>query len=38
MKLQLALDTMSVADGIELMKKMEDHVDIIAVGTPMIME
>ena len=38
MKLQLALDTMSVDDGIELMNKMEDHVDIIEVGTPMIME
>lgn len=38
MKLQLALDTLSIDQSVALLKKCEDWVDIIEVGTPMLIE
>ncbi len=38
MKLQLALDTLSMADSIALTEKVRDYIDIIEIGTPFIME
>ncbi|MBO4219020.1 MAG: orotidine 5'-phosphate decarboxylase [Erysipelotrichaceae bacterium] len=38
MKLQLALDTLSLEESIRLADQLGDYVDIIEVGTPMIME
>lgn len=36
MKLQVALDTLSVKDSIELTKDIQDYVDIIELGTPFV--
>ena len=36
MKLQLALDMLSTKEAIELVKKTEDYIDIIEIGTPLI--
>ncbi|MBQ6654940.1 MAG: orotidine 5'-phosphate decarboxylase [Erysipelotrichaceae bacterium] len=38
MKLQLALDTLSLEESIRLVNELGSYVDIIEVGTPMIME
>ena len=35
-KLQIALDTLSIAEGIEILKKVKDHINIIEVGTILI--
>ena len=37
-KLQLALDTLSIDQAIELVEKVGDQIDIIEAGTPFIME
>lgn len=38
MKLQLALDDITLEKAVELVKKVEEHIDIIEVGTPMVIE
>lgn len=38
MKLQLALDDISLSEAISLMEKIRDHVDIVEIGTPFIIE
>ena len=38
MKLQLALDDISLSEAIALMKKIRDYVDIVEIGTPFILE
>jgi 3-hexulose-6-phosphate synthase len=38
MKLQLALDTVNVEEAIALMEKCQEWVDIIEIGTPMLIE
>lgn len=38
MKLQLALDDITLADGLALAEKVRAHVDIIEIGSPFIME
>jgi len=38
MKLQLALDTLSIEESIDLLKRCEKWIDIIEVGTPMLIE
>ncbi|MBQ9942113.1 MAG: 3-hexulose-6-phosphate synthase [Christensenellaceae bacterium] len=38
MKLQAALDDISLQDAIALLEKVQDHVDIVEVGTPFLME
>jgi 3-hexulose-6-phosphate synthase len=38
MKLQLALDDVSLAEAIELVTKLYEHVDIVEIGTPLIIE
>lgn len=37
MKLQIALDELTLDEGIELCKKIADHIDIIEIGTPLMM-
>lgn len=37
MKLQLAVDDLSVEEGLKLCKKIEDYIDIIEMGTPFLM-
>ncbi|MDC3418210.1 3-hexulose-6-phosphate synthase [Aquibacillus salsiterrae] len=36
MKLQLALDLVNIPEAIELVKEVEDHIDIVEIGTPII--
>lgn len=36
MKLQLALDELSLADALEFARPLADHVDIIEIGTPLV--
>ena len=38
MRLQVALDTLSLEDALQLLKKIEPFVDIVEVGTPFIVE
>lgn len=38
MKLQLALDVLSLQDSLALVEKVQDYVDIIEIGTPFIIE
>ena len=38
MKLQLALDDISLSEAIALMEKIRDYVDIVEIGTPFIIE
>lgn len=38
MKLQLALDTTTIEEAVELVKKTQEWVDIIEIGTPMLIE
>ena len=38
MELQLALDDMTLDEALALVKSVQAHVDIIEVGTPMVME
>lgn len=38
MKLQLALDDITLENAIELVKNVEEYIDIIEVGTPMVIE
>lgn len=38
MKLQLALDDITLEKAVELVKKVKEHIDIIEVGTPMVIE
>ncbi|TFE00572.1 3-hexulose-6-phosphate synthase [Jeotgalibacillus salarius] len=36
MKLQLALDLVNIPEAIELVKEVEDHVDVVEIGTPVV--
>ncbi|MGB3261970.1 3-hexulose-6-phosphate synthase [Paenisporosarcina sp.] len=36
MKLQLALDLVNIPQALELIKEVEDHIDIVEIGTPVI--
>ena len=36
MKIQIALDFVSVEEGIEMIKEIENEIDIVEIGTPMI--
>ncbi|WP_110929144.1 3-hexulose-6-phosphate synthase [Bacillus massiliglaciei] len=36
MKLQLALDLVNIPEGIELVKQVEEYVDIVEIGTPVV--
>lgn len=38
MKLQLALDDISLDEAVELVEKVQDYIDIIEVGTPFVIE
>lgn len=38
MKLQLALDVCTIEDGIDLVDSVRDYIDIIEIGTPLILE
>ncbi len=38
MRLQLALDTLSLQDSISLVKKIQNYIDIIEIGTPFLLE
>ncbi len=38
MKLQLALDDITLEDALELVEKVKDYIDIIEVGTPLVIE
>ena len=38
MKLQLALDDISLSDALALVERIQEHVDIVEVGTPLIIE
>jgi 3-hexulose-6-phosphate synthase len=38
MKLQLALDVCTIEDGIALVESVRDYIDIIEIGTPLIIE
>ena len=38
MKLQLALDTLSIEESLQLIEQLGDTVDIVEIGTPMIIE
>jgi 3-hexulose-6-phosphate synthase len=38
MKLQLALDTLSLEESISLVKEVEQYIDIIEIGTPFLLE
>ena len=38
MKLQIALDTLTINECIELLDDVKDYVDIIEVGTPFLLE
>jgi len=36
MELQLALDLVNIPEAIELIKEVEDHIDIVEIGTPVV--
>jgi 3-hexulose-6-phosphate synthase len=36
MELQLALDLVNIPQGIELVKEVEEHIDIVEIGTPVV--
>ncbi|MGC0150801.1 orotidine 5'-phosphate decarboxylase / HUMPS family protein, partial [Peribacillus castrilensis] len=36
MELQLALDLVNIQEGIELVKQVEEYVDIVEIGTPVV--
>jgi len=36
MKLQLALDLVNIPQAIELVKEIEDHIDVVEIGTPVV--
>ena len=36
MKLQLALDLVNIPEGIELVKQVEEHIDIVEIRTPVV--
>lgn len=36
MKLQLALDLVNIPEGIELVKEVQEHIDIVEIGTPIV--
>ena len=36
MELQLALDLVNIPEAIELVKEVEDHIDIVEIGTPVV--
>lgn len=36
MELQLALDLVDIPEGIRLVKEVEDHIDIVEIGTPVV--
>ena len=36
MKLQLALDLVNIPEAIEVIKEVEEHIDIVEIGTPVI--
>lgn len=36
MKLQLALDLVNIPEAIELIKEVQDHIDVVEIGTPVI--
>ncbi|MGA9290500.1 MAG: 3-hexulose-6-phosphate synthase [Anaerobacillus sp.] len=36
MKLQLALDLVNTEEGIELVKEVQEHIDIVEIGTPIV--
>ena len=36
MKLQLALDLVTIPEAIELIKEVEEYIDIVEIGTPVI--
>ncbi|MDP4552162.1 3-hexulose-6-phosphate synthase [Alkalihalobacillus macyae] len=36
MKLQLALDLVNTQEGIELVKEVQEHIDIVEIGTPIV--
>ncbi|RBW68210.1 3-hexulose-6-phosphate synthase [Bacillus taeanensis] len=36
MKLQLALDLVNIPEAIELVKEVEEHIDIVEIGTPVV--
>lgn len=38
MKLQLALDETTIQEGVELIKDIESYIDIVEIGTPMVIE
>ena len=38
MKLQIALDTLTLKECIELLDETKDYIDIVEVGTPFIIE
>ncbi len=37
MELQLALDLVNIPEAIELVKEVEDHIDIVEIGTPVVL-
>lgn len=36
MKLQLALDLVNIQGAIELVKEVEEHIDVVEIGTPVV--
>ncbi|EFZ1984545.1 3-hexulose-6-phosphate synthase, partial [Shigella flexneri] len=36
MELQLALDLVNIPEAIELVKEVEEHIDIVEIGTPVV--
>ncbi|GEO27347.1 3-hexulose-6-phosphate synthase [Alicyclobacillus acidoterrestris] len=38
MKLQLALDLVNIPEGIELVKEVQEYIDIVEIGTPIIID
>lgn len=36
MKLQLALDLVNISEAIEVVKEVEEHIDIVEIGTPVV--
>ncbi|WAH36275.1 3-hexulose-6-phosphate synthase [Alicyclobacillus dauci] len=38
MKLQLALDLVNIPEGIDLVKEVQDYIDIVEIGTPIVID
>ena len=36
MKLQLALDLVDIPGAIEVVKEVQDHIDVVEIGTPVV--